>query len=342
MITAPRPALAQAATGVTLIVPVYNEAADLPDVLASILAQTHPHDAMYVLVVDGCSTDASVALARAWFASTGIAGRVVTNPRRRIPSSLNLGFAHARPGDIVVRLDAHTIYDPAYVATIVRAFADEPQRVACVGGPVFPAPTARFDHALVGTLHTNPMGLGGGQFRRSYATSRTVRSVYLGAWRPGVVESVGGFDETWDANEDGELAARLRAAGHTIREIPVRCVYRVKRGPLATIKQWAGYGYWRAQTLRRHPGELRPRHLVPPIALLLAAILLATPFRAVLIPLYALYALAIVLRRGPTEPFAVTLASCAFFPATQIAWTYGLIRGLLTAPAAQHRRTRKR
>jgi len=321
--------------GVTLVMPMYNEAADLPDVLASILAQSYPHAALNLLVIDGMSNDASAEIAARWFAASGIAGQVLVNPRRRIPSSLNVGFAHARPGDYVLRLDAHTIYDAEYVATIVRAFEAAPERVACVGGPVLPAPSGRFDYTLVGALHTNPMGLGGAQFHRTREESRTVRGVYLGAWRPGVVESLGGFDERWDANEDGELSARLRKGGYETREIPVRCAYRVKRGPLGAVKQFAGYGYWRAQTLRRHPGELRLRHLVPPAALLVAAALVATPLRASVCALYAIYVLGVFARRAPGERIAVTLASCVFFPATQIAWTLGLLRGL-AAPERAH------
>jgi glycosyltransferase involved in cell wall biosynthesis len=313
--------------GVTLVMPMYNEAADIAHVLASIRAQTYPHDALYLLVVDGRSSDGSAAIARAWFDANDIAGDVLVNPRRRIPSSLNLGFAHARPGDYVVRLDAHTTYDPDYIAAIVRAFEEAPARVACVGGPQVPAPSERFDHTLVGTLHTNPMGLGGAHIARPQP--QPARSVYLGAWRPGVVESVGGFDERWIANEDSELAARLRRHGFETREIPLRSAYRIKRGPLATVKQWAGYGYWRAQTLRRHPAELRIRHLVPPLALLVAALLLATPWRPAVGVLYAAYIAGVFARRAAGEPFAITLASCVFFPATQIAWTFGLIRGLL-------------
>jgi len=316
--------------GVTLVMPMYNEASDIAEVLASVAAQTYPHHALRLLVIDGMSTDGCAETAAAWFASSGIAGEVISNPRRRIPTSLNVGLAHARSGDYVVRLDAHTIYDSDYVATIVRAFERAPARVACVGGGVFPAPTGRFDHALVGALHTNPMGLGGAVRRKGNAKTRAVRGVYLGAWRPGVVESVGGFNEDWDANEDSELAARLRCGGYQTWAIPVRCAYRVKHGPLAALKQWAGYGFWRAQTLRLHPREVRLRHLIPPLALLAAAVLAATPLRAFVVLLYTAYAFCVFAMRAPGERLDVTIASCVFFPAAQVAWTFGLLRGLTT------------
>lgn len=315
--------------GVTLVMPMYNEAADIATVLASIAAQRYPHDALWLVVVDGGSTDGCDAVVAAWLAANDIAGTVVNNPRRRIPTSLNLGLNHARSGDYVVRLDAHTTYDPDYVTTIVRTFEESPARVACVGGAVRPAPAARFSQALVGALHTNPMGLGGAGFRRSGPATHPVRSVYLGAWRPGVVAEVGGFEERWDANEDSELAARLRKNGYETWAIPVRSAYHVKDGPLASLKKWTRYGYWRAQTLRRYPAELRLRHLVPPCALLASALLLATPFRVFVAALYAVYAFGIFSRRADGERLAVTAASCVFFPATQVAWTLGLVRGLV-------------
>jgi hypothetical protein len=48
--------------------------------------------------------------------------------------------------------------------------------------------------------------------------------------------------------------------------------------------------------------------------------------------LYAAYAAGVWRLRAPGESWRVTLASCAFFPACQVAWTAGLLRGLLTAP----------
>jgi glycosyltransferase involved in cell wall biosynthesis len=321
-------------TGVSLVMPLYNEAADVDDVLRSIAAQDYPHDALYAVVVDGGSTDGSRERVERWLAGGDVAGRLVANPRRTIPTSLNLGIAHARPGDLVIRLDAHTTYAPDYVRTIAATFDAVPAFVGCVGGAQTPERETDFGRALVAALYTNPLGLGGAGFRRARSVG-PARGVYLGAWRPGVVVHAGGFDETWEANEDAELAARIRALGYTTLFVPARSAYRVKRGPLAAVRQWGRYGFWRAQTLRRHPGELRLRHLLPPLALGVAAVLLLTPLRALDAALFLAYAGGVWLARERGEPARVTLAACAFFPACQIAWTAGLVRGLLAAPRAR-------
>jgi succinoglycan biosynthesis protein ExoA len=308
--------------------PVYNEIGDLGDVLESIAAQSTAHHRLFIVIVDGGSDDGSRELAERWLARNDIPGVVVRNPKRSIPSSLNVGIRHARPGDILIRLDAHTTYEPNYIDSILDAFAAAPSSVGCIGGSQRPQPEERFSRALVTSLYTNPLGLGGASFRHANVTL-PARSVYLGAWRPGLVEAAGGFDEGWKANEDAELAARLRRLGHSTLLLPIRSAYRVKRGPFAAIRQWGSYGYWRAQTLRRHPSEFQLRHLAPPLALIMVAGLALTPLRWIAILLYAAYVAGVWMRRAPTESPLVTLASCAFFPACQAAWAIGLLIGIV-------------
>jgi hypothetical protein len=172
------------------------------------------------------------------------------------------------------------------------------------------------------------MGLGAAPYRFAQ-TEREVPHVYLGAWRPGILQRLGGFDETWLANEDSELNERLRLAGGRVMRIAADCKYIITRGALGAVKQWHRYGYWRAQTIKRHPQSLRPRHFAPPLALVGGLILLATPMRPALLGLFALFCAATVAGRRPGEPAAVTLASCFFFPVLHAANGLGLIRGML-------------
>jgi succinoglycan biosynthesis protein ExoA len=310
------------------VMPVLNEIANLADVLASIAAQDVSMDRLYFVIVDNGSTDGSYELAVRWIAGAAMDGTVIANPRKSIPTSLNLGISHARPGNIIIRLDAHTTYAPDYVRSILSAFETAPLSVGCVGGCQVPKPEPVFAHALVTALYTNPLGLGGAGFRRSQGV-RKAKNVYLGAWRPGVLQAAGGFDERWKANEDAELAARIRQLGYETLQIPAISAYRINRGPLAVIRQWSRYGYWRAQTIRRHPRELRLRHLVPPAALLIVAALLVSPLRWLVPELFVMYALGIWFKREDSESTLVTLASCAFFPACQVAWGVGLFSGFL-------------
>ena len=225
-----------------------------------------------------------------------------------------------------MRLDAHTVYGPQYVAAIEQALSSLPGEVWCVGGAPVPGEEPRFGEALHAALFTNPMGLGPAPFRSS-ADVREVEHVYLGGWRPGVLQRLGGWDERWRANEDCELSARLRAAGGRIVRIPLESRVLITRGPLGAVRQWARYGYWRARTIREHPEVMRGRHLIPPVALLGAAVAAATPLRVALLPAAGLYAAGVIAGRRRKEAALVTLASPGFFAAVHVAYALGLLAG---------------
>ncbi len=319
---------------VLLIMPVRNEARDLADVLASLQAQTFTQDRLYLLVIDGESSDATPTIVADFFARALLRGELISNPRRTIASGLNLGIARAQSDDYIVRLDGHTVYGPGYLKALLEALEAAPPDVGCTGGAQKPSAGNTFSQRVVSTLYSNRLGLGGSEHRVSQ-TSGFLSQVYLGAWRPGVLQQIGGFDERWLANEDSELCARMQAAGYRILWVPVESAYRINRGIFATIAQWGRYGYWRAQTLRRHPAIARPRHCLAPLALLLGLAFLLTPLREMLAGFVALYAIALWVNRDPSESAFVTIASLVFLPACQVAWTLGMLRGLLfPAPLA--------
>ena len=318
-------------TRVALVMPMLNESVDLPDTLASIAAQTYDKALMRLIAIDGGSIDGSPQIVTDWLASAGIAGEVVANPRRRIPIALNIGAQRAGRECVIVRLDAHTTYDPAYVADVMRAFASGPPELGNVGCAQIPAPTTSYSRAVVGELLTHPLGLARIGVRDLREPVK-VETVYLGSWRPGLLFDLGGFDEHWIANEDSELEARLRDAGSTLLLVPSANRYKVNRGVISTIRQWGGYGFWRAQTSRRFPHELRPRHFVPAAVLLVALALLFTPWRIADLGLYLVYAIAVVALRARGTPLRVALGCAVVFPLCQIAWTLGFLRGLFVKP----------
>jgi glycosyltransferase involved in cell wall biosynthesis len=317
----------------SLIMPFLDEAANLPATLASIAAQTVARERMTFIGVDNTSDDGSGDLVRAWLAASGISGCVVVERQRSIPRALNTGLRHAGTDDIVVRIDAHTLYAPNYLAAIANAFATLPSDVWCVGGAPTPPEPDSFTSGLLAALYTNPLGLGPADFRATLGEPRAVDHVYLGAWRPGVLQSLGGFDERWLANEDSELSARVIEAGGRVFRIDARCSRREKRGVVGTVRQWSRYGFWRAQTLKHHPQMTRPRHLATPVALLGLVALLLSPLRVLSLGAYALYAAATIAKRRPGERFAVTAGTLAFFPAVHVGFALGLLRGAVSTPA---------
>jgi succinoglycan biosynthesis protein ExoA len=317
-----------AGSRVVIIMPVYNEARHLPRVLKSIGAQTFDRDRLFLIAVDGESDDESAELIRSFINRSKISGRVISNPRRRIPISLNLALQLVRNDDIVVRLDAHTIYGETYITDAVSWLERLPSDVACIGCAQLPVPGHTFSERLVESLYTNPLGLGGADFRLGNDV-REVDSVYLGVWRPGVLAKSGGFNEAMEANEDGEITARIRALGYRVLRVPLHCRFLVNRGPWASIRQWNRYGFWRSRMLQRYPGCVRIRHVAAPAVALAAIGTACSPFQAALLPAFVLYALALYQRRAKPQPLLVTIASALFFPVLHFAFAAGMLTGLL-------------
>ena len=94
---------------VSVVVPTLNEAENLPHVLPFI-----PTWVTEVLIVDGRSTDDTIAVARALMPQV----RVIHEKRRGKGAALRAGFNQAK-GDIVVMLDADGSTDPREITAFV-------------------------------------------------------------------------------------------------------------------------------------------------------------------------------------------------------------------------------
>ena len=96
---------------VSVVIPTYNEARNLPHVFSLLPADLHE-----VIVVDGHSVDDTVATARSLRSDV----RVVHQNRRGKGNAMACGFA-AVTGDIVVMLDADGSADPREIPRFVAA-----------------------------------------------------------------------------------------------------------------------------------------------------------------------------------------------------------------------------
>lgn len=248
---------------VTVIIPTRDETAFIGSCLDSVVANDYPRDRLEVLVVDGGSTDGTRAIVEEYARRYPFI-RLLDNPRRIPAAALNVGLRYAQ-GEVIVRMDAHTVYAPDYIRKCVELL--ETTGAANVGGVQQAVGRGYIAEAIALAL-TSPFGVGDARFR--YADRPTwVDTVYLGAWRRTTLEALGGFDEAWAVNEDYELNYRLRRVGGKILVAPeVRCWYHVRPSLGALARQYVRYGFWRARTAVVHPGSLRWRHLAPPLLVL--------------------------------------------------------------------------
>lgn len=264
---------------VTLIMPIRNEASFIARSLGAALAQDYPHNRMEVLIADGMSSDETRSVInRVAAAYADVSVTVLDNPGRIVPTGMNVALAQAR-GEVIVRVDGHTIIEADYVqecvAALKRSGADN------VGGRMDAVSTGRFGQA-VALATSSPFGVGGARFHYS-DLEEWVDTVYMGTWPRSVFERVGLFDEELVRNQDDEFNYRLLSRGGRILLSPrIKSRYYNRSTLRALWRQYFQYGYWKVRVMQKHPGQMRRRQFVPPlfVAVLLLTLLVA-PFSVV-------------------------------------------------------------
>jgi glycosyltransferase involved in cell wall biosynthesis len=287
---------------VSLIVPCYNEGQTIGLLLQAIYQQSCPRPALEVVIADGMSGDNTRQVIAEFAAShPDLAVRVVDNPKRIIPAALNTAI-RAAAGEIIVRLDGHSMPYPDYVERILEAL--ESGQWDMVGGvwDIQPGggqnPPGWVSRSIAAAA-AHPLGVGDARYRFT-RTASEADTVPFGAYRRSLVEKIGYFNEDLLTNEDYEFNLRVRQSGGKIWLDPrIRSVYFARPNLPALARQYWRYGYWKGQMLRRNPGSLRWRQAVPPLfvaALVLLAVLglFWSPARLLLALQAGMYALTLL------------------------------------------------
>ncbi len=257
---------------VSVLMPVRNEARYIERSLGSVLAQSYPRDRMEVWVADGASTDGTQALVERL--GEGAAVHLVNNPKGYVSSGLNAALGKAK-GDILVRVDGHCEIAPDYVARCVEHLQRED--VAGVGGPIETVGESFLARAIAVAMSSH-FGVGGAAFRTGCDRPIFTDTVPFPAYRRSVVDEAGPFDEELVRNQDDEFNHRLRKAGHRLLLAPdVQARYYSRASLVKLGSQYFQYGFWKVRVLQKHPGQMRPRHFVPPlfVAALLTSLAMA-------------------------------------------------------------------
>jgi glycosyltransferase involved in cell wall biosynthesis len=111
-------------TGVSVVIPVLNDARHLEHCLAALTVQSRPADE--VIVVDNGCTDDSMDVARRY----GV--RIVSEARPGITAASSAGF-DAATGPIIARCDADSRVPRDWIARIEETFRQRPDAVAVTG-----------------------------------------------------------------------------------------------------------------------------------------------------------------------------------------------------------------
>jgi glycosyltransferase involved in cell wall biosynthesis len=240
--------------------PIRDEARYVGDCLEALSGQAYPSTHLEIICAEGRSVDGTREIIEA-AATKDERIRAIDNPSGRTPDALNASLAVAR-GEVIVRMDAHALPPPDYVATCVAVL----QRTDawCVGGRMLKEGGEGSRSAAIAAATSSRFGVGDSSFH--YATAgQFVDSVFLGCWPRWVFDRIGSFDPELTRNQDDELSYRIYEAGGSIWFDPSITVrYRARTSLGRLFEQHREYGFWKVRVFQKHPGAARWRHFVPP------------------------------------------------------------------------------
>lgn len=329
---------------VSVILPCRNEAGYIEDCLASILRQEPPEGGFEIIVADGVSTDGTREYLHQ-ISSHNPQVRVLNNPGRIVSTGLNAALRQAR-GQIVIRMDAHTVYAPDYIKQCLAVLRET--QADNVGGPMRTTASSYKERAIRAVFHSS-FAVGGARSHNPDYEGY-VDTVIYGCWKKSIFEQVGYFDEELVRNQDDEHNLRILRSGGKIYQSPrIRSWYHVRDSFKALIRQYMQYGYWKVMVIRNHRLPASIRHVIPPafvagLALLSLAGCFWPPALAAAAILGGVYLAAILLASIQTAHHnewkllpVLPLTFCCF----HLGYGYGFLRGVFDflvfqkAPAAK-------
>jgi len=317
---------------VSVILPCRNESGYIEDCLKSILRQELPDGNFEVIVADGVSNDGTREFLER-FSAENPKVRLLNNPGRIVSTGLNTALREAR-GEVIVRMDAHTVYAPDYIkqclAILRETAADN------VGGPMCTTASTYKERAIRAVFHS-PFAVGGARSHNPDYEGY-VDTVIYGCWRKNVFARVGNFDEDLVRNQDDEHNLRISRNGGKIYQSPrIRSWYHVRDSFRAVFRQYMQYGYWKVLVIRNHRLPASIRHVIPAAFVGTLGLLLITgvfwrPALGGAIGLAGVYLFSVLLasllaaaRTEWTLLPALPLAFCCF----HLGYGYGFLRGLV-------------
>lgn len=192
---------------VSVVVPAFNEERVITRTIDSLLASDYP--AFEIIVVDDGSTDGTHDLVAEQFADERRVS-IYTKSNGGKAAALNFGWQKAT-GEVVIALDADTLFEPETLAALAHRFADP--KIGAVAG------NAKVGNRINVVTKWQALEYVTSQNfdRRAFASLNCITVVpgSVGAWRREVLEEAGGFSSDTLA-EDQDLTIQVRKLGYTI------------------------------------------------------------------------------------------------------------------------------
>ena len=197
---------------VTVLLPCYNEEANVDETIHHLFNQNYPH--MDVIAINDGSKDETATKLDA-LALIHPALKVLHQPNQGKASAMNNGLSQAT-GDIIVGIDGDAIMDYDAISYMVGHFLGSPKVSGVTGNP-----RVRTRSTAIGKIQTGEFSAIIGLIKRAqriYGMVFTISGVIC-AFRRKALEEIGGWN-TDMVTEDIDVSWRLQLAGGQVRYEP--------------------------------------------------------------------------------------------------------------------------
>lgn len=258
--------LNDAHSGVSVVIAVLNEEANLAATIRSISQQDYKGEVEIILAL-GPSTDKTNQVATA-LAKIDLRIKLIDNPSGKTPVGLNLAIANSK-FDLICRMDGHAEISNTYISDAVRILHET--GAVNVGG-VMNAQGSSILQSTIASALKSRLGVGSARFHVGGFAGPS-DTVYLGTFQKSALVKAGGFDENFSRAQDWELNYRLRKnAGIVWFDPKLSVTYRPRTTLPDLARQYFQYGKWRRTVSRKHKGTINLRYLMAPILVLVLTI----------------------------------------------------------------------
>ncbi|SRR6266568_46567 len=297
---------------VSVIVPAFNESANIAATVRSLVACEYPW--VEVIVVDDGSTDGTAEIV-ARLRLPGV--HVIRQENAGKPAALNTGIRYAR-GDILVLVDGDTVFERDALAELVQPLLDP--AVGAVSGNTKVANRG----GLLGRWQHLEYVMGFNLDRRMFDLARAMPTVpgAIGAFRRAAVQDVGGVSAQTLA-EDTDLTMAVIRAGWRVVYNPDAIAWTEAPSALRQLwRQRYRWCYGTMQAMWKHRGALVRRGAAGRLGrrglgyLLMFQVLL--PLTAPMVDVYGVYGLLFL------PPVKVAAVWCGFVGVQVLAAGYAL------------------
>jgi len=272
---------------ISVALPVRNEGATIEGVIDGLLRQDYPADRFEVLVCDGYSDDDTFEKAER-IAGADRRVRVFRNEGRRSSAGRNVGYRNAR-GEIILYVDGHCVIpNDQLLHSVATLFRETGAACLCRPQPLVPDEHSGVWAAAIAAVRASRFGHSQSSHIFSEAEGFVDPSSAGAAYKREVFDTIGEYDESFDACEDVEFNLRVEKAGFKSYISPrLKILYHARRGLRGLYSQMKRYGKGRFRLLKKHPDSFEWQTLVPPaftIGILFAVLVFVfvPPFRWIL------------------------------------------------------------